>query len=40
MRFDVILIEPPLEEYKKTQGLPITEQEYSWDEVCYFTNNL
>jgi len=33
MRFDVILIEPPLEEYKKTQGLPITEQEYSWDEL-------
>nr|CAB3263766.1 methyltransferase-like protein 14 homolog [Phallusia mammillata] len=32
-KFDVILIEPPLEEYKKQAGLPLTGQETSWDEV-------
>ncbi|XP_078492630.1 N(6)-adenosine-methyltransferase non-catalytic subunit METTL14-like [Ciona intestinalis] len=32
-KFDVILIEPPLEEYKKQAGLPLTGQETSWEDV-------
>ena len=30
--FDVILIEPPLEEYRRTQGA-IFEKYWNWDEV-------
>uniref|UniRef100_H2YW51 N(6)-adenosine-methyltransferase non-catalytic subunit METTL14 n=1 Tax=Ciona savignyi TaxID=51511 RepID=H2YW51_CIOSA len=32
-KFDVILIEPPLEEYKRQAGLPLTGQEATWDDI-------
>ena len=31
-KFDVILVEPPLEEYQRTQGAS-SERYWSWDEI-------
>ena len=35
-QFDVILIEPPLEEYQRTQGVSY-DKYWNWDEVCVNT---
>ncbi|CAK8687823.1 unnamed protein product [Clavelina lepadiformis] len=32
-KFDVLLIDPPLQEYKKRAGLPLNGSEASWDDV-------
>ncbi|VDQ12602.1 unnamed protein product [Trichobilharzia regenti] len=36
-KFDVILIEPPLEEYHRMNGA-VFDQYWSWDEVSLFYN--
>lgn len=32
--FDVILLEPPLEEYYRESGISHTERFWTWDDVC------
>jgi hypothetical protein len=38
VKFDVIHIEPPLEEYQRTLGVT-NMQGWSWDQVSYFVIN-
>ena len=33
-KFDVILLEPPLEEYYRESGISHTERFWTWDDVC------
>ena len=33
-QFDVILLEPPLEEYYRESGISHTERFWTWDDVC------
>lgn len=33
-QFDVILLEPPLEEYYRESGISNTERCWTWDDVC------
>lgn len=33
-KFDVILLEPPLEEYYRESGISRTERFWTWDDVC------
>uniref|UniRef100_A0A8C7J8S4 N(6)-adenosine-methyltransferase non-catalytic subunit METTL14 n=1 Tax=Oncorhynchus kisutch TaxID=8019 RepID=A0A8C7J8S4_ONCKI len=35
-KFDVILLEPPLEEYYRESGIPHTERYWNWDDVSYW----
>lgn len=34
-KFDVILIEPPLEEYYRESGIIANERFWNWDDVSY-----
>lgn len=35
-KFDVILVEPPLEEYYRETGVTAIEKCWTWDDVSYF----
>ena len=39
-KFDVILLEPPLEEYYRESGISHTERFWTWDDVCMHVDQI